>query len=426
MTSTPVAHRRHRGAFDPGRTGGGTLTTSALRARLRRGVSGRPVNRWVLLAWGALFLDVLAFSGLPTVVPIPGPLGQLVTQGALPLAFVLALAANPTVLFRANLYVVTLSLMAVVAVMVSLHSEFLLGSTYRALRFLGFVAVLWLLSPFWARRDLLLLRCHRFYLWVVIGSVIAGAIVAPGLAFSFQGRLSGVIWPVPATQVAHYAAVLFGSSVVLWMCRVITGRNAAATVAITAMVLVATHTRTAILAGVAGLVCASASLLLARSRARRAWLFGALISLVATAVFASELTAWFFRNQTSSEAAQLTGRTKVWSAVFDHPRTAIESLFGSGMSDLSYNGLPIDSNWVGTYHDLGLFGVLAEVVILLALLVSALRQPSGPGRAIAIQLIVYCMFSSITETGLSSPTPYLLDLAVASACLGRPVRSASP
>ena len=131
-----------------------------------------------------------------------------------------------------------------------------------------------------------------------------GALVAPGKAFSFDGRLSGVIWPVPATQVAHYAAVLLGSSVVLWMCRVITGRNAAVTVAIMGMVLVATHTRTALLAGVAGLVCASASLLLARSRARRTWLFGALTSVAATAIFASGLTAWLLRNQTPSRGGR--------------------------------------------------------------------------------------------------------------------------
>jgi len=397
-----------------------------VRAPRRRASDAPPGDKRVRRAWGALFLNVLAFSGMATVVPIPGPVGQLITQGALALAFVLALAANPAGLLRPNLYVVVLSVMAVVAVMVSLHNEFRLASTYRGLRFLSFVAVLWLLSPFWGRRDLLLLRCHRFFLWVVLGSVIAGALVAPGLAFSFEGRLAGAIWPVPPTQVAHYAAVLLGSSVVLWMCRVITGRNAAVSVAITGMVLIATHTRTALLAGVVGLVCASASLLIARSRARRTWLFGALTALVGTAVFASGLTSWLLRNQTSSEAAGLTGRTKVWSAALDHPRSTMETVFGSGMSNLSFKGLAIDSNWVGTYLDLGLFGIGAEVVLLLGLLISALRQPSGPGRAVAIQLTVYCIFSSITETGLSSPTPYLLDLAVASACIARPIRSASP
>lgn len=398
------------------------MTALALRPSPGSTLHGRPVDRRVLFAWGALFLNVLAFAGLPTVVPIPGPVGQMVTQGALALAFLLALMVNPRVLLRPNVYLVLLSIMAVVAVMVSLHNEFVLGSIYRSLRYVGFIAVLWVLSPLWGRRDLLLLRCHRLVLWAIILSVVAGAAVAPGLAFSFEGRLSGVIWPVPPTQVAHYAAVLLGSSVVLWMCRVITGRNAAVSVTITGIVLVATHTRTALLAGVMGLVCATASLLLARSRARRTWLFGALFGLAGVALFASTLTAWLLRDQSPSEATELTGRTKVWSAVLSHPRSLMESLFGSGMSNLSFNGLPIDSNWVGTYLDLGLFGVIVEAGLLMALLVGALRQPSGPGRAIAIQLTVYCIFSSITEVGLSSPTPYLLDLAVASACLARPER----
>ena len=43
----------------------------------------RSVPRRMLAAWGALFFNVLAFSGNPTVVPIPRPIGQLLTQGAL-------------------------------------------------------------------------------------------------------------------------------------------------------------------------------------------------------------------------------------------------------------------------------------------------------------------------------------------------------
>lgn len=402
------------------------MTTTAARAPLRAGASNPRAERRVRLAWGALFLNVLAFGAGPMIVPIPGPVGQLLTQGALPLAFMLALAANPKGILRPNLYVVVLSVMSVVALMVSLHNEFYLGSTYRALRFVGFVAVLWLLTPFWGRRDLLLLQCYRFYLWVVLGSVVLGAAVAPGLALSFDGRLSGVVWPIWPTQVAHYAAVLLGSSVILWMCRIISGRNAAFTVVLTGAVLLATHTRTALLAGAVGLICASASLLIARSRARRTWLFGGVVAVAGVALFASEVTGWLLRDQTSDEASQLTGRTKVWAMVTEEPRSTLEVLFGSGMSNLSFDGLAIDSNWVGTYLDLGVFGILAQVVILLSLLVTALNRPSGPGRAIAIQLIVYCMFSSITETGLSGPTPYLLDLAVASACLARPTRDPSP
>ena len=83
-------------------------------------------------------------------------------------------AANPRALVRPNAYVVLLSAMCVLALVVSLHNPFLLGSTFRAMRFAGFVLVMWLLSPFWGRRDMALLRCHRICL-VVLCSVALGS-----------------------------------------------------------------------------------------------------------------------------------------------------------------------------------------------------------------------------------------------------------
>src|SRR5690349_15114903 len=85
-----------------------------------------------------------------------------------------------------------------------------------AARFLVFMAVLWLVSPWFGRRDMALLRCHRMCLGVVLVTVVLGALASPGLAFSFGGRLSGVLWPIPATQVAHYAAIVFGTTALLW------------------------------------------------------------------------------------------------------------------------------------------------------------------------------------------------------------------
>jgi O-antigen ligase len=346
--------------------------------------------------------------------------GQLIAQGALPVALVLALLANPRGLLRPNVHVVLFSVLCLLAVMVSLHNPFLVSSTYRALRFSGFVLVLWLLSPFWGRQGLALLRCHRACLVVVLSSVALGAAISPGRAFAFDGRLAGIIWPVFPTAVAHMAAVLAGTSALMWMCRSITGRNAVATMVLAAPVLLATHTRTALLAGAIGFGCASASLLLARSRARRTWIWGGVMCLAVVAVFASELKSWLLRGQTTDQASGLTGRTTVWSQVLDQPRSTGQHLFGSGMSNLSFNGSAIDSNWVGTYLDLGLCGVVIQIVLLVVLLATALSRPSGPRRAVAIFLIVYCIFSSITETGLSGPSAIILDLAVASALIARP------
>ena len=61
----------------------------------------------------------------------PPSLGQMVTQGALILAFLLALMANPRGIIRPNLFLVLLSVLAVVALAVSIHNQFMLGSTFR-------------------------------------------------------------------------------------------------------------------------------------------------------------------------------------------------------------------------------------------------------------------------------------------------------
>jgi len=372
----------------------------------------------LLVAWGLLFVNATAFGG-GGVLGIPRPVGQMITQGSLPLALICALAVNPRGLVRPNVFLVLLTMLAVLGVMVSIHSEFFMGSTYRALRFLLSVTVLWLLTPWWGRRDMLLLRCHRHILWTVLGTVFLGAAVAPGAAFSFQGRLAGVLWVIPPTGVAHVAGVLFGTSVVLWMCRVITTRHATIALLVTGAVLVATHTRTAMVATLLGLAVATGSLFLGHVRARRVSAFTAACVVAATTVFASGLTSWALRGQSAEQLGQLTGRTNVWSAVFDGPRSLMEQLFGSGMSDQSFNGLPIDSTWVSKYVDQGLFGVLIVTALLLLLLVVAPTRERGPERAAALFLVVYCLVASITEVGVGAPTTYQLDLVVAAALLAR-------
>ena len=383
------------------------------------GVRVKGVPGPMLAVWGALFFNVLAFSANPTVVPIPRPVGQLLTQGALVLALALALAVNRRGVMRPNLVLVLLTMLSVVAVMASIHNEFVLGSTFRACRLAGFVLILWLLTPWWGRQDMLLLRCHRRCLWFILGTVIAGAAIAPGMAFAFEGRLSGVLWPIPPTQVAHYAAMLLGTSAVLWMCRVITGRHMIVSLVATVAVLVGTHTRTALLAVVVGLVVAGASLFLGHARVRRTSAGMAVLGVVAATVFASEVTKWALRGQTTQEASQLTGRTKVWSAVFDMPRPKIEELFGSGLSNQSFDGLPIDSNWVASYLDQGWFGIVVQATVILVLLLLAATRERGPQRGVALFIIVYCLVASFTETGLGTASPYLLDLTVAASLLVR-------
>jgi len=398
------------------------LTTTALR--LRAGVeptaartTATRVPVAVLVAWAALFVNVLAFNATTTVFPIPGTVAKLVTQGALVVGAMAALLANPKGVLRLNAALVLMALLVVQALMVSIHSEFLLGSTFRATRFLGFVATLWLLSPWFGRRDMTLLRCHLWCLVPVLASVVLGVLVAPGVAFSFDGRLSGVIWPVPPTQVAHYAAVLLGTTALLWMCQVISGRVALICIVGCGLILVGTHTRTALVALLAGVVVGAASLFLGNSRVRRTSAWGLVLAFGVAALFANEIKAWALRGQSGQDVGKLTGRTDVWNAVIHTPRTHLADLFGSGMSNLSFNGLPIDSNWVGTYLDLGLAGALIDALLLVTLLVVALTSERSPQRALALFLVVYCLFASITETGMSNPSPYLLDMVVAASLI---------
>jgi hypothetical protein len=387
-------------------------------------VHANALLRSPLPVWAALFMNVLAFSGLPTILPIPPSVGQMVTQGALILAFLLALMANPRGIIRPNLFLLLLSVLAVVALAVSIHNQFMLGSTFRASRLIGFVTVLWLLTPWWGRSDLVLLRSHIWCLRVVLGSVLIGAVLAPGAAF-FEGRLSGTLWPIPATQVAHYAAVLLGCTVVLWFGGLVRGRTALLTLAAAGAALVGTHTRTALLAMVVGLVVAGASMFLGHARVRRTSAAVVVVGVIVTTFFAPFVLTWLSRGQSVEETSQLTGRTKVWTEIVRLQRPWLEAVFGSGLSNKSFNGLPIDSNWLAVYLDQGWIGVFIDAMLLLVLLVVAVTSARGVRRAIALFLVVYCMLASITETGLGDASPYLLELVVAASLLAAPSRIAA-
>jgi hypothetical protein len=378
-------------------------------------VPARHIPRLLLAAWGALLLNVLTPLGTSAIIPVPHVVLQVVAQSALPLALVLALLANPKMVVRPNPFLILLSLMAVVALATSIHSEFLLSSTYRAIRLLGFVVCLWLLTPWWGRRDMLLLRVHLLCLGAVVASVIVGALLAPGSAYS--GRLSGVLWPAPSNQIAHYAAILLGAMVILWMCRVITGRNALLGVTVTVPILIGAQSRTAAGAIIVGLILASASLFLGNVRVRRTSLNALLAAAAGAMLFAPQIIAWTARGQSAEEARDLTGRTAVWASATSSRRPLLNELFGSGLSNKSFDGNPIDGNWIASYIDLGWFGIVVQASLLLFLAIMAVTQARGPRRALAIYLICYCVLASITEVGLGDASPYLLDLAVAASLL---------
>jgi O-antigen ligase len=398
------------------------MSTLALRVnRAAPGPTGvSALLRGPLPAWAALFLNVLAFIPLPTVVPIPGPIGQALTQGSLILALLLALLANPGGVIRPSLFLVLLTMLALVALMVSIHNEFMLASTYRACRLIGFTLVLWLLTPWWGRSDLALLRAHITCLRIILLTVLVGVVLAPGAAFSYGGRLSGALWPIPPTQVAHYAAVLLACTVVLWFGGAVRGRTALWTLLGAGAALVGTHTRTALLAMTIGLAVSGASMFMGHARVRRTSALLAVLAVAAATFFAPLILNWLWRGQTVEDAAQLTGRTKVWSAIFAMRRPWLDELFGSGLSNKSFDGLSVDNGWLATYLDQGWFGIFVTAALLLVLILLAVTHRRGIRRAVALFLVTYCLVASITETGLGDASPYLLNLAVAASLLAPP------
>ncbi len=215
------------------------------------------MRRGVGVTWGLLFLNVLTFAagtwnGLPLIVHIPSVVGKMITQGSLPSALMAAMMVNRRLNMRPNVFLCLLTLLVVEAFMSGLHPQgHVIGTLYRTFRLTGFVATLWLLTPWWGRTDLLLVRCQLKALAVIIGSVLLGLVVAPGRALA-QGRLSGEFWPMPPAQVADFAAVMAGIVIILWFCGMMPGRVAGPLVGISVLVLLLTHTRVELIALLAG------------------------------------------------------------------------------------------------------------------------------------------------------------------------------
>ncbi|MGW1342870.1 hypothetical protein ACWCOV_17605 [Kribbella sp. NPDC002412] len=397
--------------------------STGLSERLATRIGRRPTRRVVApevrrrrrvqLVWGLLVLNVMTFfAGAPYLLPIPGMIGKLIAQGALVAALVLVLTVNRPVRVRPSVFIFLLLLLASEALLASIRAEFLFGALFRAGRLLTFAMVLWLLTPWWNRRDLLLVRTHLIVLWCILGTAVLGLLISPGTAM-FENRLHGILWPIPPTQVGHYAAVATGLTIVLWFSGLLRRSVALVSVLVAVPVLLLTHTRTALVALLAGVLIAGLSLFTARTRARRFLAIGAVVFTVGALTLGSVVATWLARGQDSDEVTELTGRRAVWESILATPRSTFETLFGFGLSNKSFNGLPIDSNWLGTYYDVGLVGVAITIMLVLFVLTAAWFRPQGPQRALALFLVAYCVVASFTESGLSEASPYLLELTLA-------------
>ncbi|MEU2791793.1 O-antigen ligase domain-containing protein [Streptomyces sp. NPDC007100] len=403
----------------PGEADVAVTRPSAAEAR----PTGTP--RSVGVVWGLLILNTLGSAGAKTVIPLPRSLIQVVTMGALVAAFTLALALNLRLRIRASAFLLLLTLLLVPSVISSLQLESGLGALFRCARLALFIGTLWLLSRWWDGGTTFVRHHIRMY-FAVLGSVAAGLLVSPGAALPdlYGGRLVGALWPLTPPQIGQYAAVIVGLTVLLVLGRR-TDKAGAAVVIVPSLVLLAlTHTRTATLGLLIGLALAVGSLLLTSAAARRFVTWAVLCGAVAAVGFASALRAWFLRGQSQEYLTSLTGRATVWDALLAAPRSAVETLFGVGLGDKSFGGLPIDNSWLAVYHEQGLTGIALVAALILVLGGVALLRPPSLPRACALFLISYCAIASYTEAGLGDASPYLLHLAVAASLLAAPAEAA--
>lgn len=382
--------------------------------------------RSVGLVWALLLLNTLGTSGVATIIPFNKTVGQLITMGALCLALGVAIALNPRLQIRPNAYLLLMTLLLLISVLPVFRLEAGAGAAFRCFRLALFIAAAWLLSRWW-RGDLSFARYHVKVLSVVLFSVVLGLVVAPGLAqpADFGGRLVGTLWPLTAPQVGQYAAVAAGLTILLWLTRKVDNRSAALIVPMAITVLLLSHTRTATIALVAALAGASLTLMLWSARSRRIVGVTVLVAGLLLVAFWPAMKTWFARDQDPELLSSLTGRTKVWDRLLTEDRTLYHELFGIGLTDKSFGGLPIDNSWLTVYMEQGLIGVAIVVAIFAVLLGAAALRPPSAARACAVFLTLYCAIASYSEVGLGDASPYLLHLAVAASLLAQGESTAS-
>ncbi len=363
-----------------------------------------------------MFFNVLSYDNTISLIHLPNAVGKVLTQAVLPVAIFVILSVNRKVLIRPNVFLCLVSLLAIETLFTAIGAQYPRGTLFRTFRFAGFVTVLWLLTPYWGQDRMILLRVHLRVLFGFVCLSVAGLLISPHKALR-SGRFVGIIWPSPATQLAHYAAAVIGIVTILWLGGMMRGRAAGLMAAVSIFVLLLTHTRTALIAALGGLLVAVLSWLPESPRVRR--IFGITVAVVAVGWLAasSVILSWLQRGQSAQQLNGLTGRTGFWSALLAFPRDPFEMAFGFGISNGTFNGQPIDSNWLDSYQDQGIFGIVVCALILLFLLIAAFFQARGVYRSLALFFVAYAIIASFTEDGITNASSYLLDVTVAASLL---------
>lgn len=368
-------------------------------------------RRRTTLVWGLLFISSLPWSGGGRIVFIPKRVEQLFIALCLAAAVAISLLLNRRLRVRPTSSLLAYFLLPVVALIPVIGGRTGLGSLFRTSRFALALLCVLLTSPVWRTDPRLLLRTHLKVILLSLGSVVLTLLAGQG--FDREGRLWGVEPAFTAPAVGQYAAILAGVAVLLVLTKSIRTPRGLRWIALGLGALLMSQTRTAMVGLVVGLFFAVLSLVSTSARSRKVVVVVLLSLPLAVAVLGPLAISWFQRGQDQSQIATLTGRTKAWKQLYDFPRDGYTRVFGTGLSDKSINGLPIDSGYLAVFHEEGQAGLVVIGLIFALLLIQIMLRPPGVARAIALFLLLYCAVASYAETGIGDMSSYVLHLLLA-------------
>ena len=334
----------------------------------------------------------------------------------------MALTVNRRVIVRPNVFLCLVSLLVIEAMVTTLQPQHL-GTVYRTFRLAEFVAALWLLTPWWGRRDLLLVRCH---LASLVRGARLGASRPPGGArpcHRAEGRLTGVLWPMSA----HAGRALCGGHAraggraLARRPGARPGHPGCVTVATVAM-LILTHTRTALAGLVAGILVAGLSLFAAKARVRKFFAAGSVVVSIVIMTLSSVVTTWLARGRARSKLTDSHRPDQRLGVSFSRlPRNKFQEIFGFGLSKRFVQWPPHRQQlarllpdgralWGGHLRD-------DAAVPVRDRLLPATRRPAR-SRPVPRDVLPVASF---TEVGFTDASTYLLDLTLAASLLVPPL-----
>jgi hypothetical protein len=372
-----------------------------------------PAGRSARTAWFLVFLAGLAWSinqeGF--VVVLPGRAEQIGAVLCVAVAGWLALRSNPRLTVGRTWFLLLLAVLPTLALIGPLIGMSGIGAVVRSVRFFLALGIFALISWLWRTDAFVLVRTHIGVMRVMIAAAFVS--LALGQGSSFEGRLIAQVPALVPPQVGQFAAVGTGLAIIAAITRMAGIRRNLVWITLGLIALLMSQTRTAMLALLVALAIAVVSLVPRYERARTIVLGLVLLSIPVFVLASGAAQTWFERGQSDDNLSTLTGRTKAWDLVYEVERTQYTRLFGVGYGDKSIQGLPIDSGYIATFHEVGVVGVGVVIVIMAVLAMRALLDPRPANRAYALFLVVYVAVASYTETGIGDISAYVMHIVLA-------------